>query len=287
MVEVTPFGERLLRAVRERGTPACVGLDPFPDRVPGVVPGAPREAVAEAVRAFCLRVIEAVAPIVPVVKPQSALFEQLGPAGVAALVQVVQAARDAGLLVIVDGKRGDIGSTADAYARAQLDADGPMNADAVTVSPYPGPESLTPYLARTRAGKGVFVLVRTSNPGAEVWQRDVALAIARHLEAVAAVQGRGLGSVGAVVGATVPSGEVEALRAAMPGCWWLVPGFGAQGAGPDEIRPHFLPDGTGALITSSRAVLYPASGFDRDGDVAGAVAERARAFADSVAAAAP
>ena len=278
MSEASPFGERLLHAVRQRGTPACVGLDPFLDRVPGADAADPA-AAADAVRSFCLRVIDAVAPFVPAVKPQSALFEQLGPAGVAAMNDAVRAARDAGLVVILDVKRGDIGSTAEAYARAHLDDDGPTGADAITVSPYPGPESFGPYERRVAAGKGAFVLVRTSNPGAEVWQRAVAPAVADWL--AQRCPGPGLGAFGAVVGATLPRDEVEALRARMPRCWWLVPGFGAQGAGPDEVRPHFLADGTGALVTSSRGVLFPDRGVDAD--LGAAVAERARRFAEAVA----
>lgn len=276
---MTPFADRLEARVREVGTAACVGLDPFLDRVPGLRLDAGPDAIAAVVRAFCLDVVREVAPLVAAIKPQSALFEQLGAPGLAALADVTRAGRDAGLVVILDGKRGDIGSTAEAYARAQLDDDGPIGADAATVSPYLGPESLAPYLARSEAGKGMFVLVRTSNPGAAAWQVDTGIAAA----VADWVRGcDGLGAVGAVVGATLPAEEVAALRLRMPNAWFLVPGFGAQGAGPDDVRPHRRADGLGALVTSSREVLFGGGAPPRAGDPRSSVAGRAAAFADAV-----
>jgi orotidine-5'-phosphate decarboxylase len=268
------FGERLAQRVVAVGSPCCVGLDPHLSRVPGLTEGASREEAAEAVRAFCVGVIDAVHDVVPAVKPQLAFFEQLGSPGVAALEAVVQAAKDAGMIVIVDAKRGDIGSTAEAYARAFLDDDGPIGGDAITLSPYLGPESLDPFLARTSVGKGLFLLVRTSNPGAGPWQRDSGLAeqAARWI-AGANVLSEELGSVGAVIGATLPD-EAPHWRARLPRAWFLVPGYGAQGAGPDEVRPHFLPGGLGALITSSRGVLFGREGRE-GGDWPTAVRQRA------------
>ncbi|MCB9699612.1 MAG: orotidine-5'-phosphate decarboxylase [Alphaproteobacteria bacterium] len=272
------FGERLAERVRAMGTCGVVGLDPFLDRVPGVVPGASRAETADVVRRFCLDVIEVTAPLLPAIKPQAAFFEVLGSAGAAALEDVVAAARDAGMLVLLDVKRGDIGSTAEAYAVATLDDDGPIGADAVTVSPYLGPESLRPFERRVPAGKGMFVLVRTSNPGAGAWQADTG--VAREVaDWIASTAGDDeLGPIGAVVGATVPAAEVAALRQRMPRAWFLVPGFGAQGAGPDEIRPHVRADGLGALVPSSRAVLFPPSGA-RDADPRSAIAARAAQLA--------
>jgi orotidine-5'-phosphate decarboxylase len=278
---VTTFGDRLSERVLALGNPACVGIDPALDRIPGVRPEMSVEERAEGVAAFCRAVIEVVAPLVPVVKLQAAFFEQLGAPGYAALVSSVRFAREAGLLVLVDAKRGDIGSTAEAYARAILDDDGPMGADAATVSPYPGPESLEPWDKRTRVGKGYFVLVRTSNPGAGAWQRGTGVA-ARIAEAVSArCPGPGLGPVGAVVGATLPPGEVALWRTRMPRTWFLVPGFGAQGAGPDDVRPHFARGRLGALVSSSREVLYPPSGTDPD-DCRPALRARAESFVDRV-----
>jgi orotidine-5'-phosphate decarboxylase len=269
------YGERLAEAVARTRAPVCVGLDPFPGRVPGWTPDlAPADAAA-AVQRFCEGVLDAVADLVPAVKPQSAFFEALGAPGVAAFHAVCRGAKARGLLVIADAKRGDIGSTAEAYARALLDDDGPCGADAVTLSPWLGPESLAPFLGRP--GKGVYVLVRTSNPDAHVWQRDTGVAglVAEWIAARNAHPGPG--SVGAVVGATLPRDEVAAWRARMPNTPFLVPGFGAQGAGVDDVRPHFLPDGTGALVTSSREVLYPKQGVD-DAGFAAHVRGRAEAF---------
>jgi orotidine-5'-phosphate decarboxylase len=275
------FGDKLAEAVGRRGTAACVGIDPQLDKIPGLDLRAGLEERAERVRRFSLEVVEAVAGIVAVIKPQSAFFEQLGAPGLAALAEVVGAARQAGLIVLLDGKRGDIGSTAEAYAAAQLDEGGPIGADAVTVSPYLGPESLAPYERRLQQGKGIFVLVRTSNPGAAPWQLETGVA-ERVADWVASrCPGPGWGPVGAVVGATLPAEEVARWRAAMPRSWLLVPGFGAQGAGPDDIRAHFGPDGLGALVSSSREVLY-APGAQPDRDVRQAIRARATTFAAAV-----
>jgi orotidine-5'-phosphate decarboxylase len=275
------FGEKLAEAVLRKGTAACVGIDPLLDKVPGLDPRAPLDERAERVRQFSLEVIEAVSGLVAVVKPQSAFFEQLGAPGLAVLSEVVAAARQAGLIVLLDGKRGDIGSTAEAYATAQLDEDGPIGADAVTVSPYLGPESLAPYARRLERGKGIFVLVRTSNPGAGPWQLETGTAAAVADWVASRCPGPGWGPVGAVVAATLSAQEVVQWRQAMPRSWFLVPGFGAQGAGPDDIRPHFGPDGLGALVSSSREVLY-APGAEADRDVRQAIRSRAATFADAV-----
>ncbi|MBW1878514.1 MAG: orotidine-5'-phosphate decarboxylase [Deltaproteobacteria bacterium] len=284
------FPDRLAAAVRQTGVPACVGLDPHPERLPehlahGLHP-------ADAARAFCLDAIEAVAGVVPAVKPQVAFFEALGSPGLAALEAVVRGARDAGLLVILDAKRGDIGSTAEAYARGTLDDAGPLGCDAVTLSPYLGPESLTPFLARCdREGKGVFVLVRTSNPGAEAWQvagpDPVADRIGSWVEAESARRAgdHGLGPVGAVIAATVPA-EAAHWRALMPHSWFLVPGFGAQGGGVEDVRALFRDDGLGALIVSARGVLFP-PGRTADPDWKKGIAIRARGFAQQVASLGP
>ncbi len=241
------FAERLARRVDALGTPACLGLDPHLGKVPGTSPEAPAADNAEAVRRFCLQVVDALAPFLPVLKPQSAFFEALGPPGLEILIEVVRRARAAGWLVLLDAKRGDIGSTAEAYARATLDDDGPMGADAVTVSPYLGPESLAPFAARGAAGKGVFVLLRTSNPGAEAWQAPVADGVAAWIRAEPAA--------GAVVGATLSAPEIRRWRAALPDTWLLGPGFGAQGAGEAEVAPLFAGGGR-ALVVAARSVLF-------------------------------
>lgn len=256
-----PFADRLAEAVSRRGNAACIGLDPHPGSLPPALgPRDDRVGLASAAREFCLGALDAVMDHVPVVKPQVAFFEALGSPGWAALEDVCAGARARGLLVLLDGKRGDIGSTAEAYAVSMLDDDGPLGADACTISPYLGPESLTPFLQRT-PGKGVFVLLRTSNPGAGAWQmqgdRPIAAAIAEHVRTLNADRrgARGLGPVGVVVGATLPD-EIARWRADLPDAWLLLPGVGAQGASLSTVKLGFRPDGLGALVVSARAVLF-------------------------------
>lgn len=270
---MTPFADRLTEAVRATGASACVGLDPHLDRLPEplvadalTLSGAERRvALAAAARTFCLGVIDTVAGLVPSVKPQVAFFEALGSPGVAALEDVVRAARDAGLLVVLDAKRGDIGSTARAYAHATLADNGPLRADSVTLSPYLGVESLEPFVDAADHGKGIFVLVRTSNAGAGQWQlggdHPVAERVASWINAANAERegASGFGPVGAVIGATLPL-EAPHWRAAMPRAWFLVPGYGAQGASAVDCRGHLRDDGLGALVVSARGVLYPKAG---------------------------
>jgi orotidine-5'-phosphate decarboxylase len=289
---LVPFADRLAEAVRDVGSPACVGLDPEISRLPLPLLRDPlradRGAQARAARDFCLGVIDEVVGVVPAVKPQVAYFEALGWAGVAALEEVVAAARARGLVVILDAKRGDIGSTAGAYVRATLRDDGPMGADAVTLSPYLGEESLAPFLAEADAGKGIFLLVRTSNPGADAWQvggdRPIAASVAAWIRRANKdrIGASGLGPVGAVVGATLPD-EAARWRAAMPGAWFLVPGYGAQGATADDCVAHRGDGPLGALVVSARGVLYAADGAADGEDWRAAIAARARAFAADVA----
>jgi len=263
------FADRLVDAVRRTGTPVLVGLDPRYELIPrGLQTGdanGPREK-AQAFVAFCRGVIDVVADLVPAVKPQAAFFEQLGPAGMAALAEVINYARAKNLLVIVDGKRNDIGSTATAYADGYLgDAtNSAWGADALTVSPYLGDDSLTPFIDTAgRRGGGIFVLVKTSNPGGKTFQdlvadgRPVYRHVAEHVERYAAdTAGRyGYGLVGAVVGATYPDQAVE-LRAGMPHTWFLVPGFGRQGGTARDVAGAFAKDGLGAIVNNSRGIIF-------------------------------
>lgn len=283
---MAPFADRLTDAVQRCSTPACVGLDPHLDRLPAPLqPDADRASQAAAARDFCLGAIDAIADLVPAVKPQVAFFEALGAPGVAALEDVVNAARDAGLIVVLDAKRGDIGSTARAYVHGTLAPSGPLGADAVTLSPYLGTESLQPFVdAAHTHDAGLFVLVRTSNPGAITWQGapgtdGVADRVAAWIRAVndASVGESGFGPVGPVIGATLPN-EAASWRRAMPHAWFLVPGYGAQGAGAADCQGHAREDGLGALVVSARGVLFPASG--RAGtDWKDGVRARAEAFA--------
>lgn len=244
-----------------------VGLDPRADRLPDSlrrVEDAPLAAVAEAYREFCRGVIDVVADHTAIVKPQAAFFEQLGPAGMAALSAVIDHAKAAGLLVCVDGKRNDIGSTAEGYADAWLGEASAWRADALTVSPYLGDDSLEPFTrVAAERGAGVFVLVKTSNQGGGLFQ-DVAAdgvplyrRVAEHVEGIAeATAGAaGYGVAGAVVGATYPE-QLAELRAAMPHAWLLIPGFGAQGGTAGDVAAGFDAAGLGAVVNSSRGVIF-------------------------------
>jgi orotidine-5'-phosphate decarboxylase len=267
------FADRLAAAVRARSTPLCVGLDPRWDLLPTELRarhgGRSLQAVAGAFEEFCLRVLELVAELVPVVKPQSAFFETCGPAGLVVLQRVLRRARELGLLTILDSKRNDIASTAEAYADAALDGvlvDGvrmPVwDADAVTVNAYLGRDAIEPFLRSARRdGRGVFVLVRTSNRGAGQFQDLVADGRPLYLHVAGAVRQwtrenlgqRGLGDVGAVVGATHPA-ELAMVRQALPEAWFLVPGYGAQGGTAADVAGAFRPDGLGAIVNSSRGI---------------------------------
>ncbi|MCS7236871.1 MAG: orotidine-5'-phosphate decarboxylase [Thermoguttaceae bacterium] len=265
------FGEKLALAVKAKRTPAVVGLDPrwreLPDELRSQAGHDSRESQAEAVCRFCEAVVDQVAELVPAVKVQSAFFESLGPEGMGSLARVIGYARQRGLLVIVDAKRGDIGSTAEAYAKAYFapDQTAPWPADAITVNPYLGTDALQPFLEAARAAEGgVFVLVRTSNPGAPEFQDLTTVAgkpVYRHIaewvetQAAATAGHSGLGMVGAVVGATYPA-QLEELRGVMPHAWLLVPGYGAQGATAKEVVPAFRSDGLGAIVNSSRGIIF-------------------------------
>jgi orotidine-5'-phosphate decarboxylase len=267
-----PFIDRLAQGVRRVGNPVLVGLDPRAQQLPAELQAKhrldhsalDRTAAADAYVEFCHGIVDAVAPLVAVVKPQAAFFEQLGPPGMQALAEVVRYATGSGLLVVLDGKRNDIGSTASAYAEGFLGASSAWGADALTVSPYLGDDSLTPFakVAAERSA-GIFVLVKTSNPGGRTFQdlatagRPLYLHVAELVERMAA-ESRGdcgYGAVGAVAGATYPA-QLAELRAAMPSTWFLVPGFGAQGGTAADVAGAFDEQGLGAIINSSRAIIF-------------------------------
>jgi orotidine-5'-phosphate decarboxylase len=267
------FADRIVTALEAKGNALCVGLDPRWDDLPRSI----REKhgtdgldqPAAAYEEFCARVIDLVAPLVPVIKLQSAFFEACGPAGFAAQQRLLRTARERGLLTILDAKRNDIGSTAEAYAAAAFEGTefaGRLHpvwdADALTVNPYLGRDAVEPFLARARrAGRGVFVLVRTSNPGARLFQ-DLDCGgrpLFHHVGAAVLDWARerlgasGFGDVGAVVGATYPA-ELVDLRRLLPEVLFLVPGFGAQGGTAADVAAAFRPDGLGALVSSSRGI---------------------------------
>ncbi len=269
-VATATFADRLADAVERKRSQVVVGLDPRLEMLPVELRGESvlgRGEAANAYARFCCAIVDAVAPYVVAVKPQVAFFEALGSDGFSALERVCGYARAAGLLVIADGKRGDIGSTARAYAAAYLeprDGDAPL-ADALTVSPYLGGDSIEPFLQACRLhGAGIFCLVRTSNSGAtdlqeltlsdgrRVWQHVAGLVEGWGTDLIGE---RGLSSVGAVVGATVPRAVAEA-RKLLPQSVLLLPGVGAQGAAPADVARAFTSGPASALVSVSRSVIF-------------------------------
>jgi orotidine-5'-phosphate decarboxylase len=260
------FSDRLADAVRRRG-PLCVGIDPrwesLPKSIRETYAGRGPAGVAKAFEVFAARILDLTGDFAAVVKPQAAFFELAGPDGMRSLQTVLQRARELGFVTILDAKRGDIASTAAAYAEAAFGET--WNADALTVNPYLGRDAVEPFLAvAKKAGRGVFVLVRTSNAGAGLFQDLVSDGKPLHRHVAAAVAewnattlgACGLGDVGAVVGATHPR-ELAELRGAMPDVWFLVPGYGAQGASAADVRAAYRPDGLGAVVNSSRGITFP------------------------------
>ena len=274
------FADRLLDAIgRKGGAPICVGIDPVYEMLPDAVAGPAEErdandaeAVIDAIFAFTTALLRVVAPLAPCVKFQSAYFEKYLSEGVEAYFSLIQEAKELGLVVIGDVKRGDIGSTAAAYAAGHLadppfaEMDDVVAPDAITVNPMLGLDTIEPFVTAARdAGKGLFVLVRTSNPGSAALQ-DVALAdgrtwselLADQLRPVAAAEGLvgagGFSSIGAVVGATQPH-TMRSLRERLPQSIFLLPGYGTQGATAEMTRAAFK-DGKGALVSASRSILY-------------------------------
>ncbi|MFW5681614.1 MAG: orotidine-5'-phosphate decarboxylase [Phycisphaeraceae bacterium] len=279
------FADRLNNAVDRIGSPVCVGLDPVLERLPAAVGW---DSPTQRIEAFCHGVIEAVSGQVAMVKPQLACFERYGSAGWAVYERVVAHARAAGLLVLADAKRGDIGISAAHYAAALLE--GEHAADAMTVNPYLGPDTLEPFVdTAARVGGGVFALVRTSNPGSDALQalqladgRTVAQAVADTVRELGRPHvGRcGESLLGAVVGAT-KADDAAALRKRMPEQVFLLPGYGAQGATADDVRASFHenregePLPRGAIVTASRSVIYAFDEHAKDWpDAVGAAAQR-------------
>lgn len=265
---MTAFADRLIARVRTLGAPLCVGLDPFDDKIPALFGDARSDT--SAVLKFGAALIDVAAKHAAAFKPQLGLFERYGEEGYAVARILTEHALASGALVILDAKRGDIGTTAEGYARATLGAKPGFAADCVTVNPYMGLDTLEPFIAvAEREAKGVAVLVRTSNPGAgdvqdlqvggaPVWRRVA--------EMLAPLSARLKGASGwsglmAVAGATYPE-EARALREAMPDALFLVPGYGAQGASARDAVAGFVAGAKtreGGVVNSSRAVAYPAA----------------------------
>ena len=274
------FADRLIAQVIAKKSHVVVGLDPrwgaMPPQLQAIASkyneALSPQAAALAFHQFGREIIDAVSDVAVAIKLQVAFYEQYGPWGMHALVQTVKYAREQGLLVIADAKRGDIGSTAQAYAQAYLGGLAPVNepgwslqADAVTVNAYLGSDGLEPFLQAAQAtASGIFALVKTSNPSSGELQ-DQRLASEQPVYELMAkmvhdwgqpLRGeKGYSSLGAVVGATYPA-EAGTLRQLMPQSLFLVPGYGAQGGDAQDVLPAFNEDGLGALISSSRAIIF-------------------------------
>lgn len=262
----TAFADRAIEAARRLRTPLCVGLDPMPEKIPALFGDA--RADIGAVEKFLMEMIELAKPLAPMIKPQLAFFEQFGPDGYALAQRICMAGKAAGLVVMLDAKRGDIGSTAEAYARACLGPPPAFDADCVTINAYLGRDSIEPFqeLAEQRH-KGIALLVRTSNPGAQdlqdlkVYGRPLWEAVAQMISPEAfRLQGEsGWSGMMAVAGATYPM-EAQRLRGMLPKSLFLVPGYGAQGAGARAAMAGFVQSKyglEGGFVSSSRAILYP------------------------------
>lgn len=261
---MTHPADLLVAAILDRNTPACVGIDPDLNRLPQPLRSGPGYDV-EHIRAFCLGVIDAVADVVAVVKPQSACFERFGHLGYAVLEDVISHAKSRDLVVVLDAKRGDIDASARHYAAGAR----AMGADWITVSPYMGPSTIEPFL---EAGLGVFALCRTSNPDSDRLQAldSGGVSVAERVAEMLAELGDkrvgtcGLSALGAVIGATKAGGETSRLRQAMPCLPFLVPGYGAQGGTVTELKPLVRTGAAdlaslGIVVNASRSVLYPSA----------------------------
>lgn len=269
------FADRLATRVRALEAPCVVGLDPRLTQLPAFARRTSDrglDADAAAVLAWNEAVIEAVAPVVPMVKPQSAFYEVLGPDGIRVLRETIRSAKEAGLLVLLDAKRADIGSTADAYARTSFSAD-LLNADALTVLHYFGREGLDPFLHYAREeGRGLFVVVHSSNPSAGPLQETELADKRRYYELVGeAVVEWGLdcmgecgySSVGAVMGATYPA-QLQAAREQFPSLPLLIPGYGAQGGTADDVRGALSTDTPGGAVVAASRSIYGLSEAEID-----------------------
>ncbi len=257
MMAAMNFADRLIDAQRRKHSVAMLGVDPQLDS-----PDAPGIPSGYTLQSFCCEVVEACAPHVAAIKPQLAFYEARGVDGMRTLAEVLKLARRLGILTIADAKRGDIGSTSAAYAEAFLGG-GDFACDAVTVNPYMGSDAMMPFIARVRDGRGVFVLVRNSNPSSGEFQdltangRPVWEFVAERVRGIGGnyIGACGLSAVGAVVGATYPN-QARRARELMPNATILVPGYGAQGGTAADAVAAARPDGMGIIVSASRSLMY-------------------------------
>ena len=282
MTTPTHVFDALEAARTERHTSLCVGLDPRIARIPKHLQ---HDDVERTLTDFCLAVVERTEAYAACWKPNIAFFEAHGIAGLRAFVAVCKSIRARGGRVVGDAKRSDMGSTAEAYASAFLEPGADFEVDALTLNPYLGREGLTPFVERAHAnGKGLYVLVRTSNSGAADLQEqrlhdgrrvfDQTAAVLRELGDGRTAPASGLSTVGAVVGATSPEALAH-VRTLMPETPFLVPGFGAQGATAADVAPAFRKDGSGVIVNASRSIIHPAVEDDAWSDAVVAAARQA------------
>ncbi len=274
------FADRLLAAIKDKKSATCVGIDPVYSRLPAEIAEhrdlndeTDSEAALDAILEFSRRIIKIVAPLVPAVKINTAFFERYYADGIDAYMELLQEAADHKLIAIGDCKRGDIGSTSEMYAKSALsdpdfgNLDDLVGPDAITVNAWAGLEGVQPFIDVAREEqKGLFVWVKATNPGAEIIQGaklESGKTVAEHLATQVGLWATGdklIGRAGySAVGAVVAAKDPEAtkrLRELMPASIFLIPGFGAQGTSAAELAPAFKPDGTGALVTASRSVIY-------------------------------
>jgi len=274
------FADRLIEKINEKNSVVCVGLDPRLNQIPKFIrdkalaenPKNKLKAAAEAIIEFNKGIIDAVYDLIPIVKPQIAFYELFGEEGIRAFRETIKYAKSKDLLVIADIKRNDIGSTAKAYADAHFgevdvfdDKEFIFDADAITVTPYLGWDGIKPFIeVCNKHGRGIFVLVKTSNPSSgdlqDLCMKDgntVYEIIGNFVDSWGAdeIGEKGYSSVGAVVGATYP-GQAKQLRKIMPNAFFLVPGYGAQGGGAEDVKPSFNKDSLGAIVNSSRGIIF-------------------------------
>ena len=269
--------DKLVAKIKEKNNPSIAGLDPKIDYVPKFLRekayaefGKNLKGASEAIWKFNKGLIDALYDVVPAVKPQSAFYEMYGLCGEEVLARTIEYAKDKGLYVVLDVKRNDIGSTAEAYSAAYLgkvDIDGtevePLPVDSVTVNPYLGTDGIAPFVADCKKyDKSIFALVKTSNPSSGELQ-DITVGDEKIYEKVAALVNKwgeetvgesGYSAVGAVVGATYPE-QAKILRKLMPKAYFLVPGYGAQGGNASDVKFSFNDDGLGAIVNSSRGIM--------------------------------
>ncbi|MBD3253054.1 orotidine-5'-phosphate decarboxylase [Candidatus Pacearchaeota archaeon] len=276
------LADRLMDAIDEKQNPSVVGLDPRFENIPyHLKTGDSQRQQANAFRRFNEAIIDAIEDIVPAVKPQAAFYEQLGSEGYRVLEDTIEYAHSKGLIVITDAKRNDIGSTAQAYANGHL-GDSAYAADALTVNYYLGDDGVKPFIdVCNKLGRGIFLLDKTSNKGSGQFQDQSVLIdddiieelrrlgirpnnqiplyslVALNINRLAQkhIGERGYSPIGAVIGATYPE-QAEILRTIMPNSFILVPGYGAQGGGANDAMPCFNQDGYGAIVNSSRRIIF-------------------------------